>query len=259
MIKTVGIAGLGAIGKAVYKSLENGIDGLSLKAVSELSPPSNLSVPNLSFEKLCQECDLIIECLPPAQVPELCKHSFACGKDIIVISACALLMFPEVLKQHKASKSRIFVPSGALIGMDGVTALAHLGIKSAHIATNKKPAGYEGAPYITEQNIDLSTITERTRLFQGNALEAAKAFPANVNVAATLSLAGIGPENTQVEIWADPDAKGNAHEIFVESEFSTMSARVENRPDPSNPKSSMLAAQSIIALLHGMSAPLVVL
>ena len=90
-------------------------------------------------------------------------------------------------------------------------------------------------------------------------MEAAKGFPANVNVAATLSLAGIGAEQTRVEIWADPQAKGNSHEITVTGEFSTLHARIENRPDPANPKSSMLAAQSIVAVLRDMNNALVVL
>ena len=104
----------------------------------------------------------------------------------------------------------------------------------------------------------LAAIRAKKLLFSGNAHEAAAGFPANINVAVTLSLAGIGPEKTQVEVWADPEARGNTHEIKVESEYSTVTARVENKPDPANPKSSMLAAQSIVALLRGMTEPLVV-
>lgn len=106
--------------------------------------------------------------------------------------------------------------------------------------------------------IDLTSITKMTRIFEGTALEAAKGFPANVNVAATLSLAGIGAEKTRVEIWADPDAKGNAHEFTVEGEFSTLTSRIVNMPDPANPKSSMLAAQSIVSVLEDLNSALVV-
>ncbi len=259
MSRSVGIAGLGAIGRAVYKALESGIPGYELTAVSEPQPGFNASVPNISFAELAERCDLIIECLPPEVVPELSREVLSRGKDMIVISSSALLIFPEILEQHKSSCGRIIVPSGALIGMDGVTALAHLGITAARIATTKKPMGYDGAPYIVQNKIDLKAIKQKTQIFAGNAREAAIAFPANVNVAATLSFAGIGADNTQVEIWADPDAAGNTHEIEVHSAFSTMRARVENRPDPANPKSSMLAAQSIIAVLHGLSAPFAVL
>ncbi len=255
----VGIAGMGAIGRAVARGLTEGIDGYTLHAASDINPLNEFDIPYLSFEALCQECDLIIEALPPAIVPQLMPHVFENEKDVILISSSALLLAPEILTHPKCKMSRIIVPTGALSGLDGVSALAQMGIKSASIATTKKPMGYSGAPYILENQIDLGKIKTKERIFKGNALEAAKAFPANINVAATLSLAGIGPENTQVEIWADPEIGGNTHETKVYGEFSTITSKVENTPDPANPKSSMLAAQSIISVLKKMSAPLVVL
>ncbi len=260
MNKKIGIAGLGAIGSTVAHAIEAGIEGLTLHAVSDPHLSDEFShLPNFSFKDLAKECDLIIEALPPDLVLPLSQEVFKAGKDMIIISACAILINPEILEHQKAKKSRILVPSGALIGIDGVTAMAQIGIKEARIASTKRPEGFKGAPYIIANNIDLSAIDTKTRLFEGNALEAAKAFPSNVNVAATLSLAGIGPEKTRVEIWADPNAKGNAHEISVEGEFSKMSSHVENTPAPANPKSSMLAAQSIIATLKNMNAALVIL
>ncbi len=270
----IGIAGMGAIGSAVARALIEGIEGYALTHASDLSPPplesllpppshSSTTMPPqfnyVKFNDLAKACDLIIEALPPTAVPALTDEVFSHGKDLILISSCALLMFPEILTHPRRKNSRIIVPSGALIGLDGVSSLAQMGIKSARIASTKPPRGLAGAPHITAQNINLESITQKTMLFSGNALEAAKAFPANVNVAATLSLAGIGPENTQVEVWADPEAVGNSHKIEVIGEFSRMTARVENTPDPANPKSSMLAAQSIISILKKMSAPLVVL
>jgi aspartate dehydrogenase len=255
----VGIAGLGAIGSAVARALLKGIPPYKLVAAADVKPNPEFDLPLLSFEELAETCDLVIECLPPSCVSELAHATLTKNKDTIIISSCSLLMFPEILEQHKKSKGRIIVPSGALAGLDGVRAMRQLGIKSATIASTKPPKGFGGAPYVVANKIDLAAITEKTRLFAGNALEAAEGFPANVNVAATLSLAGIGAQNTKVEIWADPAAKGNAHEIRVEGEYSTITARIENTPDPNNPKSSMLAAQSIVALLKGQSEPLVVL
>ena len=97
-----------------------------------------------------------------------------------------------------------------VVGLDGVLAMRHLGITSARIASTKPPGGYRGAPYIIHKGIDVDQIRIKTLLFSGAATEAASAFPANVNVAATLSLAGIGPSRTQVEIWADPEASANS-------------------------------------------------
>jgi aspartate dehydrogenase len=258
MNRKVGIAGVGAIGSAVARALTKGIPGFDFICASDIKPSSEFNIPYVSFEDLAQKCDLIVEALPPAVVPSLTEQVFKYNKDLILISSCSLLMFPAILDQRKASNSRIMVPSGALTGFDGVSSLAQLGIKTARIASSKPPMGYGGAPYVIENKIDLSTITTKQRLFKGNALEAAKGFPANVNVAATLSLAGIGAERTEVEIWADPTATGNSHEIEVIGEFSTIRASVANAPDPANPKSSMLAAQSIVSLLKNMTAPVAV-
>ena len=260
--KKIGIAGLGAIGSAVARALNEGIDGLEWIAASDITPNPEFDIPLLPFEELAEQCDIIIECLPPKAVPELAEAVLKKQKTLILISSCALLMFPEILDIHKSTHSRILVPSGALAGIDGVKGLKELGIEKSIIASTKPPMGFAGAPYVDKMGIDLEEIVAKgvkTRIFEGNALEAAKGFPANVNVAATLSLAGIGPENTQVEIWADPDAKGNSHEITVSGEFSTLTSRIENMPDPANPKSSMLAAQSIVAVLKDMNSALVVL
>lgn len=259
--KTVGIAGLGAIGQSVYKALQNGIDGYRLHAVSELNPSFTIenSIPNVDFTTLAKECDLIIECLPPAIVPALAQPVLSEGKDLILISACALLLTPEILEWHGLSTGRIIVPSGALIGLDGVNALKNIGIEKSKIISKKPPMGFASAPLVENNNIDLKNIENPTCLFTGNAYEAAKAFPANVNVAATLSFAGIGPERTEVEVWADPQTNRNSHEIIVESRYSRMQALVQNDPDPANPKTSVLAAQSIIAVLKGFTDPLTVL
>lgn len=257
--QTVGIAGLGAIGSAVGRALIDGIDGLEWIAASDKKPNTEFDIPLVSFDELVERCDIVVECLPPTIVPELAIKTIKAQKTLILISSCALLISPEILDTHKDINSRIIVPSGALTGLDGVKALKRLGIKKSTIASNKKPSGFIGAPYVEEMGIDLTQIETRTKIFEGNANEAAKGFPANVNVAATLSLAGIGADKTIVEIWADPKAQGNSHTIEVSGEFSTIKCTVENMPDPANPKSSMLAAQSIVSCLEDMNNALVVL
>lgn len=259
IIRTVGIAGLGAIGSAVGRALIKGIDGLEWIAASDITPNDEFDIPLVSFDELVERCDIIIEALPPKAVPEIAIKAIKAQKTLVLISSCALLIYPEILDTHNSVHSRIIVPSGALTGIDGVKALKKLGIKNSTIASNKKPSGFSGAPYVEEMGIDLAQIKTRTKIFEGNAIEAAKGFPANVNVAATLSLAGIGAENTNVEIWADPEATGNSHAIIVTGEFSTIRATVENMPDPANPKSSMLAAQSIVTVLEDINNALVVL
>lgn len=256
---TVGIAGTGALGSAVAHALINGIDGLKLTHLSDLTPNKDFKIPYVGFDELADECDIIIECLPPKAVPELAEKVLKAQKTLIMISSCALLIYPEILDIHKDTHSRIIVPSGALSGIDGVKALKELGIISSKIASTKHPRGFTGAPYVDKMGIDLTQIKTKTKIFEGNAFEAANAFPANVNVAATLSLAALGPEKTHVEIWADPEAKGNMHELTIEGTYSTLYSRIENKPDPANPKSSMLAAQSIVSALKDMHNQLIVL
>lgn len=256
----VGVAGVGAIGSAVVRALtqDNGIRGYALTCISDPVEKAHIGVKNVDFDTLVLECDLIIECLPVKIVPQLAKKVFEQNKDVIFISSAALLVHPEILEWHKASRSRVYVPSGALSGLDGVRAMREMGIKQSKIASTKPPMGFSGAPYVVDNNIDLENIKVKTCIFEGNALEASIGFPANINVAATLSLAGIGAEHTRVEIWADPQAKGNAHEITVQSAYSTMTARIENMPDPTNPKSSVLAAQSIVSALRDRNSRLII-
>lgn len=259
MTKKIGIAGIGAIGSVVAKALlENEIKCFELDCICDPTPIIEINRPHISFSELVTRVDLVVECLPAEIVPELAQIVLKANKDILFISSAALLVYPEILEWQKSSTSKIHVPSGALTGLDGVKAMKELGIKESKIATTKPPKGFGGAPHVLENDIDVEAITEKTRIFEGNALEASKGFPANINVAATLSLAGIGPQKTRVEIWADPQAKGNTHEITVKGEYSTMSAKIENMPDPKNPKSSVLAAKSIIATLKDFNAALIV-
>lgn len=256
----IGVAGVGAIGRAVCEALLQppGLPGLVLHRIADQKLRPEFDVPQVDFPVLARDCDLIVECLPASVVPTLAAEVFRHGRDMIVISSAALLLYPEILEAQKNCSSRIIVPSGALAGLDGVKAMREMGIESARIASTKPPKGFEGAPYIVDKDIHLSAIQDRTLIFSGNAFEASKAFPANVNVAATLSLAGIGPENTQVEVWADPAAVSNTHEITVKTRFSTLTSRIENMPDPANPKSSVLAARSIIAALRDLNQSLVI-
>lgn len=253
----IGVAGCGALGTIVCNALQDGINGYDFIAVSDVND-TPYTVPNLNFNELTAQCDVIVECLPPAIVPTLAKATFDQDKTLIMISACALLLYPDIQIMAEKSNGRLLIPSGAIAGLDAISALKVAGIDSATIATTKLPKGLKGAPYVIENNIDLDALHDPKMIFRGNAYEAAKAFPANVNVAATLSIAGIGPEQTMVEVWADPHAAGNKHEIIVTGGSSTIRTAVENLPDPTNPKSSMLAGYSIVAALKKQTEMMVV-
>ena len=147
------------------------------------------------------------------------------------------------------------VPTGALIGLDAVTAAAVGHIHSVRMVTRKPIRGLAGAPYLLEHNIEIERITEPLRIFDGTAREAARGFPANVNVAVALSLAGIGPDLTRVEIWADPSVTRNTHSIEVESDSARFSMSIENIPSE-NPKTGLITALSVVACLRKLRAPL---
>jgi len=160
----------------------------------------------------------------------------------------------EVLAEEK--KARIFIPSGAICGIDGLKA-ARLGkINKVTLTTKKHPKAFLGVPYLLKKKIRLDNIDKDTVLFEGDALQATKAFPQNINVAATLSIAGIGPELTTVRIVASPTINRNIHEIEIESEVGKIITRTENVIHPDNPKTSYLAVLSAIATLKQILGPI---
>jgi aspartate dehydrogenase len=121
---------------------------------------------------------------------------------------------------------------------------------------SRKPVrGFAGAPYIVENGIEIETITAPKKIFEGTAREAAKGFPANLNVAVALSLAGIGPDRTMLEVWADPAATRNQHRIEVDADSASFSMAIENIPSD-NPKTGRITALSVIAYLRKQRAPL---
>ncbi|OIQ76837.1 L-aspartate dehydrogenase [mine drainage metagenome] len=259
----VAIAGLGPIGRKVAEALDRGIDGLVLSAVSAQHPEKHqdwlgnltTSPAVLPIEKLSDVADIVIECAPARLVRAIVAPFVTKGKTAIVLSAGALLENEDLIELAKRNGGQIVVPTGALIGLDAVTAAAVGEIRSVRMVTRKPVQGLAGAPYLVENNIDIEQITEPRRIFDGTAREAAKGFPANLNVAVALSLAGIGPDRTRLEIWADPELTRNVHRVEVESDSARFSMSIENIPSE-NPKTGRITALSVIAFLRKQRAPL---
>jgi aspartate dehydrogenase len=253
----VAIAGLGPIGTKVAEALDQGIDGLVLTAVSVQNPEKHLNwlgklatLPAvLPIEQLSEVADIVIECAPGRLLRSIVAPFVTKGKTAIVLSAGALLENEDLIELAKQNGGQIVVPTGALIGLDAVTAAAVGTIHSVRMVTRKPVQGLAGAPYIVENNIDIERITEPLRIFEGTAREAAKGFPANLNVAVAVSLAGIGPDRTRLEIWADPTVTRNIHRVEVESDSARFSMSIENIPSE-NPKTGRITALSVIAYLR---------
>jgi aspartate dehydrogenase len=259
----VAVVGLGPIGTRVAEALDRGIDGLVLAAVAVQNPEkhrdwlSRLAKPPavLPIEALSDAADIVIECAPSRLIRSVVAPFVASGKTAVVLSAGALLEHEDLIELAKQNGGQIVVPTGALIGLDAVTAAAVGKIHSVRMVTRKPVQGLAGAPYIVENNIDIEHITEPLRIFEGTAREAAKGFPANLNVAVALSLAGIGPDRTRLEIWADPALTRNVHRIEVESDSARFSMSIENIPSE-NPRTGLITALSVIAYLRKHRAPL---
>ena len=259
----VAVVGLGAIGIRVVEALDRGIDGLVLAAVSVQNPDkhrgrlASLMRPPaiLPIEALIDVADIVIECAPARLLRSIVAPFVTSGKTAIVLSAGALLENEDLIDLAKQNGGQIVVPTGALIGLDAVAAAAVGTIHSVRMVTRKPLTGLAGAPYILENNIDIEKITEPLKIFDGTAREAAKGFPANLNVAVALSLAGIGPDRTKLEIWADPGLTRNVHRVDVESDSASFSMSIENIPSE-NPKTGLITAFSVIACLRKQYAPL---
>jgi aspartate dehydrogenase len=181
------------------------------------------------------------------------------GKDLMVMSVGAFMdekLLEDLVGAAKKNDCKIYIPSGAIAGIDGLRSAMLASIERVEISTIKNPKGFEGALFMVENNIDPFSFHEKTMIFNGSAKEAVRAFPANVNVAASLSIAGIGSEKTRVKVYVDPEASRNIHEITVEGDFGNFTSRIENVPSPDNPRTSLLAALSAIATLKKITEPL---
>lgn len=259
----VGIVGLGAIGQSLAQQLLQGVPGCRLTTVigrdhektKAFARKMEIPFAGTNIEDSFDEVDVFVECAPPAVLPEILGTALDAGKKVIVVSVGALLNLPHFLDPKRASGGQIIVPTGALIGLDAVNAAAEGTIHSVRMVSRKPPRGLIGAPFLTDNNIDLSDLKEPLKLFEGTAREAASGFPANLNVAVALSLAGVGPDKTMIEVWADPTVTHNTHHIKVDSDSAKLSMTIENIPSE-NPKTGRITAQSVTALLRKMSAPL---
>lgn len=258
----VGIAGMGAIGQELAHQLRRGIEGLSLAAVAVRDPSSPPAIdwggdaPVITtIDELASHCDIVVECAPAALLASIATPALKAGKSVVVLSSGALLGNPQLFDLAKTHDGRLLIPSGAILGLDALTAAAEGVIHSVTMITRKPVEGLQGAPYLVQQGIELEGITEPLRVFRGTAREAAVGFPANLNVAVNVSLAGIGPDRTMLEIWADPTIKRNLHRVEVDSDAASFSMEIQNIPS-SNPKTGRITAQSVIALLRKLGASL---
>lgn len=253
-----GMIGCGNIGADLCIALKKNTIPADLVALTDIDEERakvlvrsfELDVAVCDLDENASKSDFLVECAVAEVVPDIVETAIRHRVDCLIMSVGGLMDNPELFKKAEESGVQIHLPSGALSGLDGVRAAMEAGLHSVTLTTRKPPAGLSGAPYLEAQGICLDNLTEPLLVFKGTAAEAVKAFPKNVNVAASLSFAGIGPDETMVRVIADPLATSNIHEVVAEGAFGRLKTVTENMPSPRNAKSSYLASLSAIAELR---------
>ena len=264
----VALAGAGAIATALIDGIARGSGGMArVTAIGRLDSEAatvdvrarrQSAAAFADLARLPEHASLVIEAAGPDVVRRFAAGWLTSGADVMVLSAGALVdpvFAAELRAVARAHGRRIFVPSGAIAGIDGIRAGALGGLRTLSLRTTKPPRGLAGAPHVVANAIDLDALTVPTTIFEGSVADAVRGFPSNVNVAAVLALAGAGVD-VRVSVVADPASTTNTHEIEASGDLGTFTVRLDNLPSPANPKTSALAPLSALAMLRRLSQSL---
>lgn len=271
MKKNISIIGCGAIGSELALSVDRMmIENVTISSFldiklenaeilkSKLSNNNPIVFNNFSDyirSDTFKDVDLVVEAASQNALTSYLNPIILLKKDILVMSVGAFAnpdFFSEVIKNVEKNDVNLYVPSGAIAGIDAIKSVRS-SISYVTLTTTKNPNSLKDSPFFKKNNLTLDSIKKRTLLFEGSAVEAVQNFPANVNVAALLGLAGIGVEKTKVNVIADPSLRINKHEIKVIGKFGELIVRVKNIPSPNNPKTSYLAILSVIESLRSIT------
>lgn len=263
-IKRIGLVGCGAIGTKIAQSIVGEFSGVArLSALYDIDSAKahvlsrKLKKRNLaakSLRDLIKNSDFVIESASSSVSAGIARKAISQGRDCLIMSVGGLLDAFDVFALARKKGCSLHIPSGAICGIDGLKAHALARIKKVTLTTTKPAQALKDSPYVVRNKINLSSVKKATEIFSGSAKEAVNYFPQNINVAATLSLAGIGEEKTRVKIVCSPKPV-NIHEIEIESEAGRTLVCCENEPSPDNPKTSYLAILSAIASLKRIFEP----
>jgi aspartate dehydrogenase len=271
MKKNISIIGCGAIGSELALSVDTMmIENVSISSFldvklenaeilkSKLSNNNPIVFNNFSDyikSDTFKDVDLVVEAASQNALTSYLNPIILLKKDILVMSVGAFAnpdFFSQVIKNVEKNDVNLYVPSGAIAGIDAIKSIRS-SISYVTLTTTKNPNSLKDSPFFKKTNLTVDSIKKRTLLFEGSAIEAVQNFPANVNVAALLGLAGIGVEKTKVNVIADPSLRINKHEIKVIGKFGELIVRVKNVPSPTNPKTSYLAILSVIESLRSIT------
>lgn len=261
-MKRIGLLGCGAIGTRIAMAIDSGEIPATLTHVYDYSREAAVRLAGRMKNKpeivenahllSSNPVDIVVEAASQDAVRDVALSVLQNRRDLMVMSVGALLdeSIHDVLSDACSDFSRtILLPSGAIAGLDAIRSVRDE-LDSVCITTTKHPSSLKGARFFDDSGIDPDAIGAATTIFDGTAGQAVRLFPANINVAALLSLSGIGSDKTTVRIIADPEADKNTHQIEAAGSFGRMSFTIENVPDPQNPKTSRLATLSAIEALR---------
>lgn len=266
----VALAGFGNSGQEVARRLVRGdLPGVELTAVTArdldkarsnaaLLDPSPRVV---SLAELPDHADVIVECATADALPAILDIGLGAGKTVIVVSAAGLLQVPDVEAMARRCGGRLRIANGALPGLDSLRAAREGTIRSVKLTSRIRPDSLAHEQYILDKGFDFAASPpaqgEPVCVFRGVAREAAAAFPRHFNVAVGLSIAGIGLDRTEIEIWAESGIPGAIHRVDVESDEVGLTMTSRNIPSLANRRTSRIVAPSILAALRAMVAPVV--
>jgi len=262
-MKKISIVGCGTIGSEVAMAIDREEIRMNLVSLYDIDKKKAIDLknqlknihPNISenLGESVSQCDLVFEATHVSSLKEIAEETFRSKKDLFVMSVGGLVISPEILDKAKTLGCKVFFPSGAIAGLDVVSALKLSNIESITLKSTKPLKSFANSPgldrFLKSTHKRMEDIQQAETLFEGNVKEAVPLFPQNVNISAALALTGVGPEKTKVTIVADPAIKKNIHEITCVSAAGAAYTRTENVPHPKNPKTSYLAILSAIAKL----------
>lgn len=266
----IAVIGVGSIGRAIIDGIRRGDAGQAELVALADQPTQADELQKLATAMSCPcttdpvklldfQPDIVVEAAAQAVVRQYAVAILDGGVNLLVMSVGALVdpeLFDQVWSAAERSGCRVYAPSGAIGGLDVLRSARVAGLEEVTLITSKPPGALVGARFFDDHPIDLMALSTRTVIYEGPAREAVRLFPENVNVAAALSLSGLGADRTLTQVVADPDLDRNTHEVVARGSFGEMRIRLSNVPSPANPKTSYLACLSPLATLRRLAEPI---
>lgn len=261
----LGLIGSGSLGSIIANSISKdlkddyeliGIQSSKVENAEKLASKVNSKAYSNLDEMIDDKPDYIIEAASLNVVKDYAVKILDNGINLIVLSVGAFadnVFYNEVEKVAKKRNCRVHLASGAVGGFDVLNSAVLMGDSSVEIITEKSPSSLNGAPFLDGRELSEESVEE---VFVGTAKEAIDAFPKNINVAVATGIATVGAANANVVIRSVPEMLSNSHNIILEGDQVKISVRIESTPSPDNPKSSSLAAWSVISILKRLISPI---